>query len=131
MLWLALPPCLEVPKLDFQSEFSMSNIFIIFFSLKNKNLGAHFNTISCTKDLHNYLVYVHTYMINATTVQQWFCINLALICLVYFKTTTLNNYTCIKTWLINDTECWQFFSYMYLHFWIHQYLVFSLEEEQT
>ena len=33
-------------------------------------------------------------------VQQWFCINLALICLVYFKTTTLNNYICIKMWLI-------------------------------
>ena len=43
--------------------------------------------------MHNYLIYL-------PTVQQWFCINLVLICLVYFKTTTLNNYICIKTWLI-------------------------------
>ena len=37
------PHC-EVPKLEFQSEFSMSKIIRIFliFSLKNKNLGAHF-----------------------------------------------------------------------------------------
>ena len=35
----------KVPILDFQSEFSMSKIiriFLIFFSLKNKNLGANF-----------------------------------------------------------------------------------------
>ena len=40
MLCLALPPHRKVQKLDFQSEFSMSKIiqiFIILFSLKNKN----------------------------------------------------------------------------------------------
>ena len=45
MLCLALPLCPEVPKLDFQSEFFMSKIiriFLIFFSLKTKNLGSHF-----------------------------------------------------------------------------------------
>ena len=34
----------KVQKLDFQSEFSMSNIiqiFLIFFSLENDRLGAH------------------------------------------------------------------------------------------
>jgi len=33
-----------VPKFDFQSQFSTSKIirnFLIFFSLKNTNLGAH------------------------------------------------------------------------------------------
>ena len=38
-------PCQKVPKSDFQSEFSMSKIiriFLIFFSMKNKGLGAHF-----------------------------------------------------------------------------------------
>ena len=37
--------CQKVPKFDFQCQFSMSNIiqtFLIFFSLKNTNLGAHF-----------------------------------------------------------------------------------------
>ena len=45
MLCLALLPRHEVPKLDFQIEFSMSKtiqIFLIFFSLKNENLGEHF-----------------------------------------------------------------------------------------
>ena len=45
MLCLALPPSRKVPKLDFQCEFSMSKIiwiFLIFFTLKIKNLGAHF-----------------------------------------------------------------------------------------
>ena len=45
MLSLALPAQRKVQKLDFQSEFSMSKIiqiFLIFFSLKNKNLGVHF-----------------------------------------------------------------------------------------
>ena len=35
----------KVPKFDFQSQFSTSKIiqkFLIFFSLKNTNLGAHF-----------------------------------------------------------------------------------------
>ena len=35
----------EVSKFDFQSQFSRSKIiriFLIFFSLKNMNLGAHF-----------------------------------------------------------------------------------------
>ena len=35
----------EISSLDFQSEFSMSKIiriFLIFFSLRNKILGAHF-----------------------------------------------------------------------------------------
>ena len=35
----------KVPKFDFQSQFSMSKIiriFLIFFSFKNINLGAHF-----------------------------------------------------------------------------------------
>ena len=42
---LALPAHRKVLKLDFQSEFSMSKItriFLIFFSLRNKILGAHF-----------------------------------------------------------------------------------------
>ena len=37
--------CQKVPKFDFQSQFFMSKIigiFLIFFSLKNINLGAHF-----------------------------------------------------------------------------------------
>ena len=37
--------CQKVPKFDFQSQFSMSKIiqiFLIFFSLKNTNLGANF-----------------------------------------------------------------------------------------
>ena len=45
MLCLALPVGLKVQKLDFQSGFSMSKIiqsFLIFFSLRNKILGAHF-----------------------------------------------------------------------------------------
>ena len=45
MLCLALPACRKVQKLDFQSEFSMSKIIrisLIFFSLKNNMLGAHF-----------------------------------------------------------------------------------------
>ena len=45
MLCLALPACRKVRKMDFQSQFSMSKIigiFLIFFSLKNTNLEAHF-----------------------------------------------------------------------------------------
>jgi hypothetical protein len=45
MLCLALPARPKVLKLDFQSKFSMSKfirIFLIFFSLRNKILGAHF-----------------------------------------------------------------------------------------
>ena len=37
--------CQKEPKFDFQSQFFMSKIigiFLIFFSLKNMNLGAHF-----------------------------------------------------------------------------------------
>jgi hypothetical protein len=37
--------CQKVPKFNFHSQFSMSKIiriFLIFFSLKNINLGAHF-----------------------------------------------------------------------------------------
>ena len=37
--------CQKVPKFDFQSQFPMSKIiliFLIFFSLKNTNLGANF-----------------------------------------------------------------------------------------
>jgi hypothetical protein len=47
MLCLGLPPHREVPKLDFESGFSMSKFIKIFliFSLKNKNLGAHFFVI--------------------------------------------------------------------------------------
>jgi hypothetical protein len=38
-------PCQKVPKLENQSEFSMSKIiqiFLIFFSMKNQSLGAYF-----------------------------------------------------------------------------------------
>ena len=45
MLCLDFRPCQKVPKLDFQCEFSMLKIiqiFQIFFSMKNKKLGAHF-----------------------------------------------------------------------------------------
>ena len=45
MLCLALQPRQKVQKLDFQKKFSMSKIiriFLIFFSMKNKILGAHF-----------------------------------------------------------------------------------------
>ena len=45
MICLTLPAHRKVLKLDFQSEFSISKIiriFMIFFSLKNKILGAHF-----------------------------------------------------------------------------------------
>ena len=44
-LCLALLAWRKVRKLDFQSEFSMSKIIrisLIFFSLKNNKLGAHF-----------------------------------------------------------------------------------------
>jgi hypothetical protein len=37
--------CQKVRKFDFQGQFFMSKIiqiFLIFFSLKNTNLGAHF-----------------------------------------------------------------------------------------
>ena len=52
MLCLALPACHKVQKLDFQSEFSMSKIiriFLIFFSLRNKILVAHFLVTSILK----------------------------------------------------------------------------------
>ena len=45
MLCLALPARRKVLQLDFQGDFSMSKIiqiFLIFFSLRNKILGAHF-----------------------------------------------------------------------------------------
>ena len=44
-LFLALPARRKVLRLDFLSEFHMSKmiqIFLIFFSLRNKILGAHF-----------------------------------------------------------------------------------------
>ena len=45
MLCLALPARRKVLKLDFLSEFSLSKIiriFLIFFSLRDVILGAHF-----------------------------------------------------------------------------------------
>ena len=42
LICLALPARRKVRKLDFQSEFSKSKSFRIFFSLKNNRLGAHF-----------------------------------------------------------------------------------------
>ena len=44
MLCLALRACRKVRKMDFQSQFSMSNIIqiFLFFSLKNINLDMHF-----------------------------------------------------------------------------------------
>ena len=45
MLCLALLARRKAQKLDFQSEFLLSKIirsFLIFFSLKNNRLGAHF-----------------------------------------------------------------------------------------
>ena len=47
--------CQKVPILDFQLEFSTSKIiriFLIFYSLKNINLGAHFLISSIFKSLY-------------------------------------------------------------------------------
>ena len=52
MLCLALPAGSKLQKSDFQSEFSSSKIIrisLIFFSLKNNKLGAHFFVTSTFK----------------------------------------------------------------------------------
>ena len=52
--------CQKVPKFDFQSQFSMSKIIwiiLIFFSLKNTNLGAHFLLLTFAKDINKSRIY--------------------------------------------------------------------------